>query len=107
MRRLGRHPDGQLAADFIKRGHAAAGLDGRDMDAREVHMFFDYHLGLIKELIGARLVAALPMPDMVGLLVRVVWADQRRIWLQRLVGIDHRRQRLISTSTSATPSAAI
>ena len=52
VRSLGGHPDGELAADLVDLGHAAAGLDGGDVDARDVHVLLDDHVRLRECLVG-------------------------------------------------------
>ena len=93
VRGLRGHIDPQLAGDFAVVGDHAAGLDRRDVDARNVHILLDHRRRLIEHLIGRRLVAGLPVPDVIGLLGLVV-ADDHLI-LERLERVDHHRQRLV------------
>src|SRR5207237_1057589 len=41
VRGLGRHPDRELAVDLVEMRDAAARLDRRDVDARQVDVFLD------------------------------------------------------------------
>src|SRR5216684_449400 len=64
-RRLGGHPDGELPVGLIEMGDTTAGLDGGDVDPRNVDVLLDRDLGLRKRLIGGGLVARFPMPDVI------------------------------------------
>ena len=68
MGRLGSHPDRQLFLHRVPLGHAAAGLDGRNVDARDVDVLFDRYFAAAKGLFGAGPVPGLPVPDVVALL---------------------------------------
>ena len=47
MRRLGRHVKGKVAGDGIQLGSAAARLDGRNMNARDVNILLDGDIGAL------------------------------------------------------------
>src|SRR5262249_53946644 len=94
VRRLGGHPHRQLAADAIHTRYAAARLDRRDMDARNVDVLGNHHITGVECALGRLLVADLPVPDVVGLVV-LVRTYQRRVRLKRLDRIEDRRQRFV------------
>ena len=91
VRRLGGHPDRELAVDLVEVGDAAAGLDRGDVDARDVDVLLDRDVGLGEGAVGGRPVAPLPVPDVIVLLVLLVGAQHRRAGLERLRA-DRRRR---------------
>ena len=95
VRRLRGHVDGQLAVDPVEIGDAAAGLDRRDVDPRQVHVLRHHHVGLGERLVRCLAVAGLPVEDAVVLLVLLVGAEDRRRGVERLEGIHHHRQRIV------------
>ena len=95
VRRLGGHPDGQLARDPVEVRDAGAGLDRGHVDARDVDVFLDRDVGVLEALVRGRLVAPLPVPDVVVVLVLFVGPQHRRVRLHRLLGIHDDRQRVV------------
>ena len=96
VRRLARHVQRHLAADGVPVRDAAAGLDRRDVDARDVDVLGDAHLGLGDRGVRPGPIARFPVPDVVvGLVGAAVGPQHERIRLQRLEGIDDDRQRLV------------
>ena len=95
VRRLGGHPDRQLPRDLVERGHAATGLDRGHVDARDVDLLADHDVRLLDRRVRRGLVADFPVEDVVVLLVRLVRAQDRRAFLQRLEGVHDDRQRLV------------
>ena len=94
----------QLALDLVERGDALAGLERARMHARIDDHLLDRHVGLGEGRVGRRLVAGLPVEDVVvvlALAVRAVGlvldvlADHRRVRRHRLERIDVDRQRLV------------
>ena len=81
VRRLGRHPHGQLAADLVEAGDAAARLDRGDVDARDVDVLGDDDVGIVDRGLGGGSIADFPVPDVVGLLL-LVGSNQRRVRLR-------------------------
>ena len=92
VRGLRREVEGEVAFHRIPTGDAAAGLDRGHMDARDVHLLLDDHLGVPERGFGLFAVAVLPVPDVVALLVV---AHLGGAGLQRLVRIHHHRQRVV------------
>src|SRR5262249_57528676 len=84
VRRLRGHPYGQLSVHLVEIRDATAGLDGGDMDARQVNVLLDGYLGFLENLVGCSLVADFPVPDMVVFFIFLVCAKHRRARLQRL-----------------------
>jgi len=95
VRSLGGDPDGELTAHLVEVGHRAAGLQRRRMRSRVQHVLRDDDVGTGEDGVGGRLVAGLPVEDVVVLLARQVIADHRGPGIKRLPGVDHRRQRLV------------
>src|SRR5262245_11682746 len=91
VRSLGRHVDRQLSVHPVEVGDAAAGLDGRDVDARDVQVLRHHDLGLGERALRAGAVADPPVPDVIVVLVLLVGAEDRRARLQRLLRVDHHR----------------
>ena len=95
VRRLARDVRGQLPGDRVHVGHRAARLHRRRMRARVDHVERHRHLGGRECGVRRRLVAGLPVEDVVvGLALEVV-ADHRCVGVQRLAGVDDRWQRLV------------
>ena len=94
VRRLGSHPDRQLAVYLVEARHDPAGLDRRDVDPRDVEVLLDHDLSVPERLVGPGLVADLPVPDVVVLLLAVL-ADERRSGLERLDRVHYDRKRLV------------
>ena len=94
MRRLRRHPDGELPADPVEAGDAAACLDGSNVNPRNIDVLGDHHVGAINGTLGRVAIAGFPVPDVVGLLV-FVRSNKWSIRLERLERIDHRLERLV------------
>ena len=86
--------EGEPPRGLVVVGDATTGLQGRGMNAGEVDLLPDDHLGLGEGTLGPVPVAHLPVPDVVGLLLPVL-AHQGRPGLQRLEGVDHHRQGLV------------
>ena len=80
VRRLRRHVHRELALDLIEARDDPAGLDRRDVDPRDVEVLLDHDLGVPERLVGPGLVADLPVPDVVVLLLAVL-ANQWRVGL--------------------------
>ena len=78
VRRLGRHPNGQLPAHLVEGSDATTGLDGRDMDARQVNVLLDCHFGFLENFVGCRLIANFPVPDVIVFFIFLVGAKHRR-----------------------------
>ena len=95
VRGLGGGPDGELAAHRVEVGHRAAGLQRRRMRPRVEHVLRDDDVGAGEDGVGGRLVAGLPVEDVVVLLARQVVADHRGPGVERRRGVDHRGQRLV------------
>ena len=96
MRRLVAVVDVELAGLGIEVGDDAARLERRRMAARIDDVAFDNGVGLGERAVGGRLVAGLPgRAREVVALARLVVADQRRVGVERLAGVDDRRQRLV------------
>ena len=96
VRRLARHVQGQLAADGVPVGDAAARLDRGDVDPRDVDVLGHADLGGGQRGVGPGTVARFPVPDVVvGLVRAAVRAEDERVRLQRLVRVDDDRQRLV------------
>ena len=95
MRRLRRHVDGELAGDPIEVGDAAARLDRRDVDARQVDVLLHGDVGAGERLVGGLPVADFPVEDAVVLLVLLVGSEHRGAGLERLERIDDDRQRVV------------
>ena len=94
VRGLGGHPDGQLFLDRVPLGDAAARLDGGDVDAGYVDVFFDGDVALSEGAVGGGAVAGLPVPDVVALLL-FVFPDDSGVRLKGLEGVHHDGQRLV------------
>ena len=95
VRRLGSHVHGELRGRPVEVGDRTAGLDGRRVRARVVHLDGRDHVGLGEGPIGALPVADLPIEHHVVVLAGLVVADQRRIGGQRLGRVDDGRQRFV------------
>ena len=95
VRRLGRHPDGQLPVHLVEVRDATAGLDGGDMDPRQVNVLLDRDFGFLENFVGCSLIANFPVPDVVVFFIFLVGAKHRRARLQSLERIDDHRQRLV------------
>ena len=88
--------EGQLAANRIPVRDAAARLDRRDVDPRDVDVLGDPDVGRLEGGVGLRLVAGFPVPDVVRLLVRrSIGAEDEGILLERLVRVDDDRKRFV------------
>ena len=91
-----RHVQGQLLADRVPVGDAAAGLDRGDVDPRDVDVLGDAHLGGGDGRIGRGPIAGFPVPDVVVRLVRpAIGPEHEGIGLERLERVDDDRQRLV------------
>ncbi len=96
VRRLAREVERQLTAGRVPVGDAAARLDRRDVDPRDVDVLFDPDLGRGEVGVGGGPVTGFPVPDVVVLLVRAaVGAKDERAVLERLVRVDDDRERLV------------
>ena len=95
VRRLRGHPDREFAVDLVELGDAAARLDRGHVDARDVDVLLDRHVGFREGTIGGRPVAPLPVPDVVVLLVLLIGTQHRGPRLQRLLGVDHHGEGLV------------
>ena len=85
-----------MALDRVPVRHAAARLDGRDVDARDVDVLRDVDLGRGQGGVGGVLVARFPVPDEVRLLVRaLVGAQDDGARLEGLEGVDDHGQGLV------------
>jgi len=92
--RLRRHPTVSLPSTLSKLANDAARLDRRNVDPRDVEVLLDDDLGILERLVGAGLVADLPVPDVVVFLF-AIFADEGGARLQRFDGIDDDRQGLV------------
>ena len=95
VRRLGGRPDGQLAADRVHVGDRAAGLQRRRVHPGVEDVLGDDHLGVGEHLVGLRLVAGLPVEDVVAGAAVLVVADDRGVRVERAAGVDDRGQRVV------------
>ena len=96
VRRLVAVVDVELAGLRVEVGDDPARLQRRRVAARVDDVPADDGVGLGEGLLGGRLVAGLPgRARQVVALARLVVADQRRVGVERLAGVDHRRQRLV------------
>ena len=95
VRRLGGAPQGQLAADRVQVGDYAAGLQRRGMRAGVEHVLGHHDVGGGERGVGGGLVARLPVEDVVVGLAGQVVTDHRGAGVQRPLGVDHGRQRLV------------
>ena len=95
VRGLGGGPHRQLAGDRVHVGHGAAGLQRRRVHPRVQHVLLHHDVGGCEDLVGALLVARLPVEDVVVGLLFLVVADHRRVRVERPAGVDDRRQRLV------------
>ena len=95
VRRLGRHPHGQLPVHLVEVRDATAGLDGRDMDARQINVLLDRHFGFLENSLSCGPVSNFPVPDVIVFFIFLVGAKHRRARLQRLERVDDNRQRLV------------
>ena len=95
VRRLRGHPHRELLVDLVEARDAAARLDRSDVDARQVDVFLDRDRGLGEGAVGGGLVAPLPVPDVVVLLVLLVGPQHRCARHERLARIDDHRQRVV------------
>src|SRR5712691_5400541 len=79
--------------------YAAAGLNRGRVDTRNVHLLLDNNaigLGLSKGCIGSGTVTSFPVINLVcRLFLFLVGAQQRRIGVKGLFGVDKHRQRLV------------
>ena len=91
VRRLGRHPHGQLPVHLVEVRDATAGLDGGDMDARQVNVLLDRDFGFLENFVGCSLIANFPVPDVVVFFIFLVGAKHGRARLQSLERIDDHR----------------
>jgi hypothetical protein len=86
----------ELLADRIPISDATARLDRGDVDARDVDVLLDRHVGGRDRRVGGGSVTRFPMPDVVVLLVRsTVRTEDERAVLERLVRVGDDRQRLV------------
>ena len=88
-------PQRQLPADAVQVGDHAAGLQRRGMRAGVEHVLGHHDVGGGERGVGRGLVAGLPVEDVVVGLAGQVVADHRGAGVQRPLGVDHRRQRLV------------
>src|SRR5215471_6973157 len=99
MGRLRGHPDCEFPGCFMKISHAAAGLNWRGMNARNVHLLLDDHavgLGVSKGSIGCLALTSLPVKDLVSwLLILLIRSQQRCIRIKSFFGIDYHGQWLV------------
>ncbi len=95
VRRLRRHPHRELVVDLVEVRDAAARLDRRHVDARDVDVLLDGDVGLGEGAVGGGPIAPFPVPDVVVLLVLLVGAEHGRAGLERLLRIDDDGQRLV------------
>ena len=96
MRRLARDVQRELLANGIPVGDATARLDRGHVDARDVDVLGDPDLGRSQGRVRGRLVARLPVPDVVVLLVlAAIRAEHRRVGFERLERVDDDLQRLV------------
>ena len=101
VRRLRRHVDRRLAGGRVDVGDAAAGLERRRVAARVERVERDDHVGRGERRVGRRLVARLPVVDVVVRLAFLVGADHRGVRLQRLLRGGDRVERARSRRRSA------
>ena len=96
LRRLVAVVDVELAGLRVEVGDHPARLQRRRVAARVDDVPGDDRVGLGERAVGGLLVARLPRRagEVVGLAVLVV-ADQRRVGVERLAGVDDRGQRLV------------
>ena len=95
VRRLRRHVDRRLAGPGVDVRHARARLERRRVAARVERVQRDDLVGRGERLVGALLVARLPVVDVVVGLAFLVVADDRRAGLQRLLRRRDRREHLV------------
>ena len=96
VRRLVAVVDVELAGLRVEVGDDAARLERRRVAARVDDVARDDGVGLGEGAVGGRLVAGLPgRAREVVALAGLVVADQRRVGVERLAGVDDRRQRLV------------
>src|SRR5262249_56306855 len=97
VRGLKRTPERELPLDLVERRDALAGLEWARMHARIDNQFLDRHVSLGECRVGRRLVAGLPVEDMVVMLALAVLAfglvfdvlpDDRLVFLHCLSRID-------------------
>ncbi len=88
--------DVELASLRVEVGDDAAGLERRRVAARVDDVAADDRVGLGECALGCGLVAGLPCrAGEVVALAGLVVADQRRVGVERLAGVDDGRQRLV------------
>ena len=96
VRRLVAVVDVELAGLRVEVGDDAARLERRRVAARVDDVAADDRVGLGEGAVGGLLVAGLPgRAGQVVALAGLVVADQRRVGVERLAGVDDRRQRLV------------
>ena len=96
VRRLVAVVDVELAGLRVEVGDDPARLQRRRVAARVDDVAADDRVGLGERLVGGVLVAGLPgRAGEVVALAGLVVADQRRVVVERLAGVDHRGQRLV------------
>ena len=95
VRRLAGRPEGQLAADPLVVGDAAAGLHRRRVDARVDDVLGHHDVGLGEDGLGRVLVAGLPVEAVVVGLALEVGADHRGVGRERRADVDDRRQDVV------------
>ena len=92
VRRLVGRPDREPAGHPVHAGDGAAGLHRRRVHARVEHLLGDHHVGGGEHLVRERLVAGLPVEDVVVGAPLDVVADHRRVRVERLAGVHDGRQ---------------
>ena len=85
----------QFAGHRVHAGDRAAGLHRRGMHSGIEHLLRDDDLGGVEHRRGLRGVARFPVEDVVVGLALDVVPDHRGAGIQRALGVDHRRQRLV------------
>ena len=86
---------GQLAGHRVHVGHRPARLHRRRVRARVEHVEGDGDVGGGEGGVRGRLVAGLPVEDVVVGAALDLVADERGVGVERPPGVDHRRQRLV------------
>src|ERR1700736_1759097 len=93
------NPDGELAGRLVVVRNTTACLDGRRVNARDEHILpDDYAIGLClgKGSICPGLVARFPVIYLVRrLLILLVGAQERRIGVKSLLGVNKHLQRFV------------
>ena len=95
VRRLGVGVERELARHRVHVGDRAARLHRRRVRPRVEHLLLDDHVGARERGLGGGGVAGLPVEDVVVGLALLVVADDRRVGVERPLGVHHGSDHLV------------